>query len=51
MRKDMEALPETLKAEEGGRECMGDSALFPTLFAVLSANIIVVAIALTNARR
>jgi hypothetical protein len=51
MRQDMEALPETLKAEEGGRECMGDPVLFWTLFAVVAANIIVVAIAITNARR
>lgn len=51
MRKDMEALPQTLKAEEGRRECMGDPVLFWTLFAVLAVNIIVVALALANAHR
>jgi hypothetical protein len=46
MRKDM-VPPETLKSsKEGGRECMCDPVLFWTLFAVVAANIIVVAIAI-----
>jgi hypothetical protein len=52
MWKDMEGLPETLKkAEEGGREHMGDPILFWTLLAVIAANIILVVLALANARR
>ena len=52
MRKDIQGLPETLKKQrKAGGNIMGDPILFWTLFAVIAANIIVVALAITNARR
>ena len=51
MRKDMEGLPQTLKSRGGQEGKLGDPILFWTLFLVIGVNVIVVAVAVTNARR
>jgi hypothetical protein len=51
MRKDMEGLPQTLKSGGGQEGKLGDPILFWTLFLVIGVNVIVVAVAVTNARR
>jgi hypothetical protein len=47
----MEGLPETLKSRGRQEGKLGDPILFLTLLLVIAVNVIVVAVALTNARR
>ena len=48
----MEGLPQTLKSRGGQEGKLGDPILFFwTLFLVIGVNVIVVAVAVTNARR